>query len=117
MGNNISDMIILNNGTMQVLGPLLYSLFTHNRVAKFHPNSIHKFADDTTIVGWISNNDETECRKEIEFLVALYKDNNLSLNISKMKELVIDFWKKVGGHAPVYINRAEVEIVESVKFL
>eukprot|EP00061_Rhincodon_typus_P015138 g42654.t1 len=36
---------------------------------------------------------------------------------SNMKELVIDFRKQGGGHTPVYINGAEAEMVESVKFL
>eukprot|EP00061_Rhincodon_typus_P002594 g17972.t1 len=34
-----------------------------------------------------------------------------------MNELVIDFRKQSGGHAPVCINGAEVEVVESFKFL
>jgi len=44
-------------------------------------------------------------------------DNNLSLNISKTKEIVIDFRKCSGGHAPVYISGDKVEIVESFKCL
>eukprot|EP00061_Rhincodon_typus_P013899 g40560.t1 len=63
----------------------------------------------------ISNNNETEYRKEIECLVAWYKVNNLSINVNKTKELVINFRKQSGGH--VCINVAEVEMVKSVKFL
>eukprot|EP00061_Rhincodon_typus_P010928 g35570.t1 len=33
------------------------------------------------------------------------------------KELIIDFRKKGGEHAPIYINGTEVEIVKSIKFL
>ena len=44
-------------------------------------------------------------------------DNNLSLNAKKSKEIVIDFRKRKGEHAPVYINGDEVEMVESVMFL
>eukprot|EP00061_Rhincodon_typus_P011649 g36832.t1 len=36
---------------------------------------------------------------------------------SKRKELGIDFRKWRGGHVPVCINGAEVEMVESIKFL
>eukprot|EP00061_Rhincodon_typus_P011312 g36236.t1 len=36
---------------------------------------------------------------------------------SKPKQLVTDFRKQDEGHAPVYINGAEVEMVECVKFL
>eukprot|EP00061_Rhincodon_typus_P010609 g35035.t1 len=65
----------------------------------------------------ISNKDKTEYTKEIMCLAAWCKDNNLSINVSKMEELVIDFRKWSGGHAPVCIDGAEVETVEYVKFL
>ena len=68
-------------------------------------------------MGQISNNDETEYRNEIENLVNWCGDNNLSLNVNKMKEIVIDFRKRKGEHAPVYINWDEGERVESFKFL
>ena len=42
-----------------MLSPLLYSLFTHDCVATHASNSIIKFADDTTVVGLITNIDET----------------------------------------------------------
>ena len=74
-----------------------------------------KFADDTTVVGWISNNDETEYRKEIENLVNWCGNNNLSLNVNKTKEIVINFRKRSGEHAPVYINGDKVERVEIFK--
>jgi hypothetical protein len=48
--NNTSATLILNSGAPQgcVLSPLLYSLFTHDSVAKHDCNTIIKFADDTT---------------------------------------------------------------------
>ena len=70
----------------------------------------------TTVVGRISNNEEMEYRKVIENLVN-WCDDNLFLNVNKMKEIVIDFRKHNGGHAPVYINGDEVEMVESFRFL
>eukprot|EP00061_Rhincodon_typus_P010219 g34340.t1 len=86
-------------------------------MARFSSNSTYKFANDTTIVGQISNNDETEYRNKIDSLVAWCKDNNLSLNVSKMKKLVIEFRYRSGGHVPVCINGPEVEVVRSFKFL
>ena len=69
VGNNISTPLILNTGAPQgcVLSPLLYSLFTHDCVATHASNSI-KFADDTTVVGLITNNDETAYREEVRAL-------------------------------------------------
>ena len=85
VGNNTSSTIILNTGAPQgcVLSPLLYSLYTYDCVAKFPSNSIFMFADNTTIVGRISNNDEAEYKKEIENLVNWCNVNNLSLNANK----------------------------------
>ena len=61
VGNNTSAMLIFNTGAPQgcVLSPLLYSLFTHDCKARHNSNTIIKFADDTTVVGQIMNNDET----------------------------------------------------------
>jgi gmma-aminobutyric acid receptor subunit gamma/cGMP-dependent protein kinase 2 len=70
VGNNTSISLILNIGAPQgcVLSSLLYSLFTHDCVAMHTSNSIIKFADDTTIVGFITNNDETAYREEARAL-------------------------------------------------
>eukprot|EP00061_Rhincodon_typus_P002366 g17348.t1 len=80
-------------------------------------NASYKFADDTTVVGWISNNDESKYRREIEGFVTCCNENNLSLNVGKTKELTTDFRKKGGEHAPIYINGTETERVKSIKFL
>eukprot|EP00061_Rhincodon_typus_P002848 g18640.t1 len=90
----------------------MYSLYTYKCVAKFQTNALCKFADDTTIVGRISNGDESKYRREIEGMVTWCNENNPSLNISKTKELIIDFGKKGGEHAPININGTEVEFEE-----
>ena len=61
VGNNTSTSLILNTVAPQgrELSPLLSSLFTHFCVTTYTSNSIIKFADDTTVVGLISNNDES----------------------------------------------------------
>eukprot|EP00061_Rhincodon_typus_P018435 g47604.t1 len=91
-------------------------MYTYDCVAKFCMSAIHKITDDTTIVGQMSNNDESKSRKEIEGLVMWYNENNLPLNVTKTKELIIIFRKKV-EHAPIYVNGTEVERVKSIKFL
>ena len=70
VGNNTSTTLILNTGASQgcVLSPLLYSLLTDARVATHASNSIIKFADNTTVIGLISN-DETAYREEVMALV------------------------------------------------
>ncbi|KAK2902626.1 hypothetical protein Q8A73_012372 [Channa argus] len=43
--------------------------------------------------------------------------NNLSLNVEKTKEIVVDFSRELTQHAPLTINGATVERVSSTKFL
>ena len=45
------------------------------------------------------------------------QDNNLFLNVSKTKELIVDYRKRRAEHAPIHITGAEVERVESFKFV
>jgi hypothetical protein len=56
---------------------LLYALFTHDCMARHDSNTIIKFADDTTLVGLINDNDDTAYR-EVRDLELWCQDNNLS---------------------------------------
>uniref|UniRef100_A0A8K9UYS7 Reverse transcriptase domain-containing protein n=1 Tax=Oncorhynchus mykiss TaxID=8022 RepID=A0A8K9UYS7_ONCMY len=119
VGNNISSPLILNTGAPQgcVLSPLLYSLFTHDCVATHASNSIIKFADDTTVVGLITNIDETAYREEVRALGVWCQENNLTLNVNKTKEMIVDFRKQQREHPPIHIDGTVVERVASFKFL
>ena len=100
-----------------MLSPLRYSLFTHDCVARHDSNTIIKFADDTTVVGLITDNDETAYREEVRDLAVLCQNNNLTLNIIKTKEMIVDYGKRRTEHTPILIDGAVVEQVESFKFL
>ena len=63
-------------------------------MAKYDSNTIIKLADDTTVVGLITDNDETPYRVEVRELAVWCQDNNLSLNVSKTKELILDYRKR-----------------------
>ncbi|KAK3524848.1 hypothetical protein QTP86_007847 [Hemibagrus guttatus] len=79
---------------------------------------IIKFADDSTVTGLISDNEETAYRAEVQHLVAWCADNNLLLNTSKTKELIVDFRREKGRtHDLIHINGMAVERVSSFKFL
>lgn len=68
----------------------------------------------------MSRNNETAYRKEVEKLtiwVSPCRDNNLSLNIDKTKEIIVDFRKTRPDHILVLINGSSAEIVRSTKFL
>ncbi|XP_070408498.1 ryanodine receptor 3 [Nothobranchius furzeri] len=45
------------------------------------------------------------------------KVNNLSLNVDKTKEMVVDFRRIRSDHSPLSINGSSVEIVNNIKFL
>lgn len=115
LGPHTSSTISLSTGTPQgcVLSPILYSLFTHECVPEFHNNTIVKFADDTTVVGLITDDDETAYRAEIHKLVHWCSENDLSLNAGKTKELVINFRKpKATDFTLIFIGGENVESIQ-----
>ena len=119
VGNNTSATLILNTGAPQgcMLSPLLYSLFTHYCTARHDSKTIIKFANDTTVVGLITDNDKTAYREEVRDLAVWSQHNNLSLNVIKTKEMIVDYRKRRTEHAPIFFDRAIVVQVESFKFL
>ncbi|KAK1795847.1 hypothetical protein P4O66_009869, partial [Electrophorus voltai] len=75
-------------------------------------------ADDTVVMGLISDNDERAYLEEITHLENWCQENNLLLNVSKTKELIVDCSKKQERHyQPVRINRTTVERVDSFRRL
>lgn len=94
LGPHTSTALRLNTGTPQgcVLSQLLYTLYTYDCVPTHHSNKIIKFTDDTMVVRLISGKEgELAYMDEVEWLSEWCRLNNLLLNTSKTKELVIDF--------------------------
>ncbi len=120
VGQFTSNSITLNIGAPQgcVLSPLLYSLYTHDCVSFHSSTSIVKFADDTVVLGLINNDDEAAYLDEVERLTSWCQDNCLSLNVSKTKELIVDFRKRQQRpYTPLMISGTPVERVSSFKYL
>ncbi|KAM9512196.1 uncharacterized protein ACWYII_046268 [Salvelinus alpinus] len=97
VGNNTSATLTLNTGVPPgcVLSPLLYSLFTHDCLGMNDSNTI-KFSYDTTVVGLITDSNETAYREEVRSVAVWCQDINLSLNVSKTKDLFVDYRRKRG---------------------
>ncbi|KAI5626796.1 gastrula zinc finger protein XlCGF28.1-like [Silurus asotus] len=117
IGNSISSTTTLSTGAPQgcVLSPLLFTLLTHDCVAMHSSNHIIKFADDTIVEGLM--NDESAYREEVKRLTAWCGANNLSLNVDKRKEMVVDFRRAQSDQSPLIIDGSSVEITKSTKFL
>ena len=45
------------------------------------------------------------------------QENNLTLNVNKTKETIVDFRKQQREHPPIHIDGTVVEKLESIKFL
>ncbi len=78
---------------------------------------IVKFADDTTVIGLITDNDETAYREEVSTLTKWCQENHLSLNIDKTKELVVDYRRQSREHTLISIDKTPVKRVNCFKFL
>jgi hypothetical protein len=71
----------------------------------------------TTVIGLITDNDETAYTEEVRDLAGWCQNNNISINVTKTKEMIVDYRKRRTEHAPILIDVAVVEQVESFKFL
>lgn len=113
------SIIRLRTGAPQGWGlsPLLFTLVIHDCTPQHSSNHIINVADDTTMVGLISDNCESAYREEVRCLVERCQDNHPSLNVEKTKEIIVDFRKNPCTTTPLHINGSAVEMVSSVKFL
>ena len=108
VGNITSSTLILNTGAPQECVPL----YT-NCVASHNSISIIKLADDMTVVGLITNNNEKAYREEVGTLDGMGQGKQPRLNVGKTKELIVDFRSNQSGHAPILNNRAGVETIKN----
>ncbi|PIK37783.1 hypothetical protein BSL78_25381 [Apostichopus japonicus] len=78
--------------------------------------SVIKYADDTVITGYLSDDIDSYATTIARF-VQWCDDHLLQLNVSKTKELIIDFRCKSVTHAPIYVHGEQVEQVDKYKYL
>uniref|UniRef100_A0A3B3I566 Reverse transcriptase domain-containing protein n=1 Tax=Oryzias latipes TaxID=8090 RepID=A0A3B3I566_ORYLA len=119
LGKLVSDTRTTSTGSPQgcVLSPLLFSLYTNGCTAGHQSVKLLKFADDTTLIGLISDGDESAYRSEIARLVSWCSANNLELNALKTVEMTVDFRKAPAPLPPVILCDSPVTSVESFRFL
>ncbi|KAI4891636.1 hypothetical protein NFI96_032089, partial [Prochilodus magdalenae] len=114
-----SDTVISSTGAPQgtVLSPVLFTLYTSD--FKYNSELCHmqKFSDDTAIVGCVRNGQEREYRSLVEDFVEWCTTNHLKLNITKTKEMCIDFRRSMPSQQPISIKGVDVEVVRSYRYL
>ena len=54
---------------------------------------------------------------EVQDLAVRSQNNNLAINVSKTKELIVNFWRYITGHFPIAVDKAAVDVVNSFTFL
>ena len=114
-----SSWININTGSPQgcVLFPVLFIIYTNELISNDPTCTIFKYADDSAIVGLITNNIQIPYLKVVRDTVKWCQDNYLSLNVSKTKELISDPKKTDRILLNLIIQDDEVEIVKQYKYL
>ena len=117
--SELSSIITINTGAPQgcVLSAFLFIVYT-NALSQCSSNcKIIKYADDTVVIGLISDNNEDEYRQTISYVSDWCSENYLDLNVTKTKEMILDMRKKQNCKTPVTISNSSVAVVSSYKYL
>lgn len=119
LGKHTSDSRSISTGSPQgcVLSPMLFSIYTNSCTSSHQSVKLLKFADDTTVIGLISGDDESAYRWEIDHMETWFGRNNLELNPLKTVEMVVDFRKNPAALTPITLGGSPVNTVESFRFL
>ena len=96
---------------------VLFALYTADCRSTDKSCPLVKFADDTELVEIFCNYEYAIYHKQIENVVNWCDKNYLYLNVSRTKEICIDFRKNQRFPKPVYTKGEAVETVDTYKYL
>ena len=117
IANCVSNWQTPNGGAPQgtVLGPVLFLVMTYYQLTDW--NNRWKYVDDSTITESITPDTNSILQELVDITYNWTIFNNMKLNISKCKEMIIDFAKDKQHFPPLIINGVAVERVSSTRVL
>ena len=116
-GQMSSRTVSSSTGSPQgcVLPPLLFIMYTDSFRVSQEGRLLVKFSDDSVLVSLLSDSDPDH-GPALTVFVEKCDDSYLDLNVTKTKEMIIDFRHNTEHKASV-IHRENVHILESYKYL
>ena len=112
-----SDSVCISTGSPQgcVLSPLLFMLYT-NDCKSYHENTFFiKVSDDTVVISLLFGDQNGHVPVVSDF-VNWCDESYLCLNVSKTKDLSVDFRTKSTQPQPTVIHDKTVESVDHDKY-
>ena len=114
----LSDFSTVSTGSPQgcCLSPFLYILYTDDCRSPFEDRHIIKFSDDSAIVSLL-HDQNTDHGPVVDYFVQWCIDAYLHLNVTKTKDMCIDFRKTQQSPQNTVINGDKVDFVQKYKYL